>query len=108
QNGWGLSITQQQRNLFGAWYTYDAGGATTWFVMPAGTWTGNSYAGKLYATSNGPWVGVPYNAATLQVQEVGTLTFNFTSATAGTMTYAFTAGPFAGVNQTKSIVRQPF
>ncbi|MBL8521690.1 MAG: S8 family serine peptidase, partial [Betaproteobacteria bacterium] len=46
QNGWGLSITQQQRNLFGAWYTYDAGGATTWFVMPAGTWTGNSYAGK--------------------------------------------------------------
>jgi photosystem II stability/assembly factor-like uncharacterized protein len=108
QNGWGISITQQYRSLFAAWYTYDKAGAATWFVMPAGAWSGNTYSGKLYSTTGSAWVGATYNPNQLQVTEVGTLTFNFASANSATMTYSFTAGPFAGTTQTKNIVRQPF
>ncbi|HEX4858777.1 MAG TPA: hypothetical protein VFV17_07130, partial [Usitatibacteraceae bacterium] len=108
QDGWGISITQQYRNLFAAWYTYDASGNVTWFVMPAGTWSGNSYAGKLYSTTSSAWLGVPYNAGAFNALEVGTLTLNFASANSGSMTYAFTAGPFAGTTQTKPLERQPF
>src|SRR5206468_2021643 len=38
QNGWGLAILQQYRGLFAVWFTYDAAGAPTWLVMPAGDW----------------------------------------------------------------------
>ena len=33
QDGWGVSITQQQGILFAAWYTYGADGKATWYVM---------------------------------------------------------------------------
>ncbi len=71
-------------------------------------WNANTYAGPFYATTGSPWLGATYNASALAVQPVGTMSLNFTSATAGTMTYTFTAGPFAGTSQTKPIERQNF
>jgi photosystem II stability/assembly factor-like uncharacterized protein len=108
ENGWGVSITQQFRTLFGAWYTYDQSGGTTWYVMPGGNWNGNVYTGKLYSSSAAAWLGVPYNAGAYSAQEVGTLTLNFSNASNATMTYSFTAGPFAGTTQSKPISRLPF
>lgn len=108
QNGWGVSITQQYRTLFAAWYTYDPTGNATWYTLPGGTWSGNTYSGKLYTATSSPWLGGAYNPAAFAAQEVGTISFNFTSASAGTMTYTFTAGPFAGTSQTKAITRQAF
>ncbi|MBL8513261.1 MAG: hypothetical protein JNJ55_04655, partial [Betaproteobacteria bacterium] len=61
QNGWGVSITQQFRTLFAAWYTYDPGGQPTWYTLPGGAWSGNTYSGKLYTATSSPWVGVAYN-----------------------------------------------
>jgi photosystem II stability/assembly factor-like uncharacterized protein len=108
QDGWGISITQQAGILFGAWYTYGPDGKATWYVMTDGTWSGNTYTGGFFSTLGSPWLGAPYNPSQLQVVPTGTLTLNFSDANNATMTYAFTAGPFAGTTQSKPIVRQPY
>ncbi|MEP7156918.1 MAG: reprolysin-like metallopeptidase [Betaproteobacteria bacterium] len=114
QSGWGVSIAQQFNALFSVWYTYGLFNLPTWIVVPSGTWNGNTYSGTMYATTGAPWLGVPYNPATLTVMPVGTMTFSFTPDANGltssnaTMTYVFTAGNFAGTAQTKTITRQGF
>jgi photosystem II stability/assembly factor-like uncharacterized protein len=108
QNGWGLSITQQAGILFGAWFTYGPDGKPTWYAMTDGTWSGNTYTGGFVSTLSSAWLGTPYNASQLQAAPTGTMTLNFSDANNATMTYTFTAGPFAGTTQTKPIVRQPY
>lgn len=107
QNGWGVSITQQSNTLFAAWYTYDPAGNTTWYTA-AGTINGNTFTGNLATATSSPWLGTTYNPAQFSPTLVGTVTINFTSANAATMSYTFTSGPFAGTSQTKSIIRQVF
>ncbi len=129
QNGWGFTFAQQNRTLFGVWYTYgttctgtNIGCAATWYVMPGGAWgttpaTANTYTGTLYSTVGSPWLGVPFDKTLVKVTPVGTVSVVFTPDTAGAttgkssnavMTYTFTAGPFAGTTQTKPITRQGF
>ncbi len=108
EDGWGINFAQQAGTIFGVWYTYGADGKNTWFVLPGGTWTGNTYAGLLYSTVGSPWLGTTYNPALLQVNAVGTLSINFSSANAAVMTYTFNAGTYTGTTQTKAIVRQTF
>jgi hypothetical protein len=108
QNGWGVSVTQQFRTLFAAWFTYDPAGNVTWFTMPGGSWTGNVYTGVLATATGSPWVGTTYNAAQFAPVAVGTVSFNFSDANNALMTYTFTSGPFAGTTQTKPLVRQPY
>jgi len=79
QNGWGIAVLQQYRSLFAVWFTYDANGAPTWFVMPSGTWSAAStWEGRLYRTTGSPWLGQPYDAARLAPVDVGTFRFTFT------------------------------
>jgi hypothetical protein len=59
QNGWGVSITQQYRTLFAAWYSYDPAGNATWYTMPGGAWNGNTYTGGLAAVTSS-WLGVSF------------------------------------------------
>jgi Fungalysin metallopeptidase (M36)/Calx-beta domain/PA domain len=108
EDGWGINFAQQAGTIFGVWYTYGADGKNTWFVLPGGTWTANAYAGPLYSTIGSPWLGTAYNPSMLQVNAVGTLSINFSSANAATMTYTFNAGAYNGTTQTKAIVRQTF
>jgi photosystem II stability/assembly factor-like uncharacterized protein len=108
ENGWGINLAQQQGTLFGVWYTYAPDGRATWYVLPGGAWTGNEYSGTFYSTVGSPWLGTTYNPAALVATAAGTMRLNFSSANAATFTYQFTAGPFAGTMQTKSIVRQSF
>lgn len=128
QSGSGFSIAQQYRTLFGAWYTYNKNCdlsqqrcVPTWYVMSGGAWgsgaTANTYTGALYATVGSPWLGTTYDPAALRVTPVGSVSFAFTPDTPGatsgrasnaTMTYTFTAGPYAGTTQVKQMTRQPF
>jgi hypothetical protein len=79
QNGWGITVRQQGSTLFSVWYTYDASGAPTWYVMPGGTWTvASTYEGHLYRTTGSPWVGHDYDSAKLQVIDAGTYRIRFT------------------------------
>lgn len=128
QNGWGVTIAQQERTLFAIWFTYgkqcsadSAGCLPTWIAMPGGTWgsgsTANQYSGDLYTTTSSPWLGVTYDPTAFTVTRVGDMTFSFVPDSPGspssvssnaTMTYRFTQGPFAGIAQTRSISRLPF
>jgi hypothetical protein len=103
QNGWGISITQQFRTLFGAWYTYDASGKVTWYTLSGGTWNGNTYSGTLYTAQSAPWLGVPYNAAAFSAIPVGSLSLSFMDANNANMTYTVN-----GITQTKPITRLAF
>ena len=104
ENGWGLVLTQQFHNIFAAWFTYDTSGATTWYVMTAGSWTSpTTYQGALYRTRGSPVLGNGYNPASLQVTQVGTLTLTFSGTNNATMTYTVD-----GLTQTKAITRLPF
>jgi hypothetical protein len=85
------------------WYTYDANGRTVWYVMPAGTWTAaNIYSGTAYRTTGSPWIGTAYNAAALNAQPAGTVTFTFTDLNNAVMGYTID-----GVTGSKPSVRQP-
>ena len=78
ENGWGLSLTQNdERVLFGVLFVYDASGRAQWFVMPdmrRSEGAAPSYSGALYSTSGSP-VGTSFDLASTQVQERGAATF---------------------------------
>lgn len=59
-------------------------------------------------TSGPQWLGVAFSPAQVAVQQMSTMSFSFADANNATMTYCFTAGPFAGPTQLKAIVRQVF
>jgi plastocyanin len=104
QNGWGIAINQQYRTLFSAWYTYDASGKATWFVVPGGAWTAsNVFTGTAYRTTGSPWAGGAYDPAALNAQVAGTVTFTFTDLDHAVMGYVID-----GVSGSKPITRQPF
>lgn len=104
ESGWGLNLTQHPSNIiFGVWYTYEADGTRTWFVMPNGTWSAsNIYSGPLYATT-GPSFAGAFSASSVQSRQVGSATLTFTSTGAGTFAYVVD-----GVSGTKLIQRQPY
>jgi hypothetical protein len=123
ESGWGLSFTQHAstHQVYAVWYTYDPRELESngvyrpfWIVMSGGTWTSpTTITGPVYVTS-----GVPFNQAggkTAQSQ-VGSFSFSFASANAGTFSYniagtAASGEPGSGLpafSGTKSIVRQSF
>jgi hypothetical protein len=103
ENGWGLTIAQQDRTLFAAWYTYGPDGKPIWYTMQNGTFIGTSYVGQLFTATSSPWLGVPYDAQAFRSQLVGTMTLDFRDQNNATMTYTVN-----GVTQTKLITRFGF
>jgi|GEM_PF-1546885 len=104
QSGWGLSLTQQGQQLFGIWYTYNAEGQATWFVMPGGAFNGNTFTGSLFSTVASPWVGVSYDSTKFGGTNIGSLTLLFDGArNQAAMQYNVN-----GVTGTNQIARQPF
>ncbi|QJR10476.1 hypothetical protein DSM104443_01540 [Usitatibacter rugosus] len=104
EDGWGLVLSQQYRNIFAAWYTYDNAGQNTWFIMSDGVWTSpTTYTGKLYRTRGSQVFGANYNQAAFGLTEVGNLVLTFSGTGAGTMTYTVD-----GLTQTKAISRLGF
>jgi len=105
QNGWGVTLSQQVRTLFSVWFTYDATGRTTWFVVPGGSWTAaNVWSGTAYRTQAGAWAGVPWDPTRLVATPVGTVTYTFDAqGRAATMNWSIDGA--SGVN---ALSRQPF
>lgn len=103
ENGWGMNIAQQGRQLFPVWYTYDANGKNTFYAVPGGTWNGLTFTGDIYTTTSSAWLGVPYDPAKFVPTKVGTMVIDYRDANTATMTY--TVG---NVTQTKLITRQAF
>ncbi len=103
ENGWGMNITQQGSVLFPVWYTYDASGRATWFVMPGGKWNGATYTGDLYQPNSSAWLGCTYMAAQFTPNKVGQLSLTFSDQNTATAVFEVN-----GMVRTNSIVRQSF
>ena len=103
ESGWGVSITHHGSGIgFIAWYTYDGFGNPKWYFASSCRFSGNACSGTLYETS-GPPFGSSFNASSVTVRAVGTITFNFSSADNGVMSYTIN-----GVAGSKSITRLAF
>lgn len=103
QNGWGIATLQQYGSLFSVWFTYDAGGAPTWFVMPSGDWIDNAtYAGRLYRTTGSPWAGATYDASVFKSTDAGSFRMHFDGDNA-TFNYVVD-----GQGGSVALSRQPF
>lgn len=104
ENGWGLNIIHQNSIIFATLYVYNQDGTPRFYsgseTRAAST---NSFSGPLYDTRGTYFGTVPYNAGAFTATQVGTITLNFSSANAGTLSY--TVG---GVTVTKSITRFGF
>lgn len=103
QDGWGMAVLQQYGTLFAAWFTYDANGAPTWFVMPGGTWSSaDTYEGSVYRTTSSAWLGVTYDPTRLQSISAGSFRFHF-AGDATSVDYSVD-----GRSGTLALSRQPF
>jgi len=103
QNGWGIAVLQQYRSLFAVWFTYDAAGEPTWYVMPSGSWSDSrTWQGRLYSTTSSAWLGRAYDSSLLHSTDVGPFRLRFSGDTA---TFDYTVEGSAG---TLALQRQPF
>jgi len=105
QKGWGIAVEQQFASLFSVWFTYDANGAPTWFAMPAGAWTDDSFstsAGRLYKTMGSAWLGNAYDPSRLRVSDVGSYSIHFDAPTS---TFEYSA---EGHHGSMVLIPQPF
>lgn len=102
QNGWGITVRQQQSSLFAVWFTYDANGNGVWYAMPGGTWTSeNTYEGNVYRTTSSGW-RTGYDQAKLQVLGAGTYRLDFSGS--GAM-FSYNVDGHAG---TMPLAKEPF
>jgi hypothetical protein len=103
ESGWGVNVTHQGTTLFATWFTYDTDFTAMWLVASslAQTSAGN-FSGALYRTVGPGFNADPFNSITFPASytQVGTLTFAFTDANNGTMSYTVN-----GVSQSKPITR---
>jgi hypothetical protein len=96
-------VLQQYRTLFAVWFTYDAGGAPTWLVMPSGFWSdAQTYEGRIYRATGTTWLGRAYDRAAFKTIEVGTFRMGFAGDNA-TFDYLI-----EGKSGTMPLTRQPF
>ena len=88
QSGWGIHVAEDQGSLFLTWFTYDADGRATWFVMPDGQWiTEKTWTGGVYRTSGSSRVGDAYDPSMYRATKVGDFTVSFSTTAAATFTY---------------------
>jgi hypothetical protein len=90
--GWGLALSQQGENTFGVLFIYDSKGRPTWVVMASGV-----------EKSAGNFGGTLYRAARGAIQEAGSLSLKFSSATDGVLKYRLD-----GADYEEKITRQVF
>ncbi|MDH5263551.1 MAG: hypothetical protein OEX21_02255 [Betaproteobacteria bacterium] len=103
ESGWGLGIVQGPTNLiFATWFAYDTAGRPVWYTLQPGEWLGGrTYSGPVYKTS-GPWLGGPFDPATVDAVAVGTGHLSFTDSQRGLFSYTV-----EGVAGVKEITRLP-
>jgi hypothetical protein len=100
ESGWGASIHQQSDTLVVNLLVYGMDGRPTWLVaataLQAGASGGHTvFTGDLYATT-GPYYGVVvFDAASVSLRKVGTLTFDASSAANATISYSVDGTPVA-------------
>ncbi len=108
ESGWGLALTQDRGMIFVAWFTYDGKGDPAWYVVSACPLVstpaiGDGCTGDLYQLSGGSPLTIPWNGANKVVAKVGWVSFAFSDADNGLLSYSLN-----GVAGSRNITRQIF
>jgi hypothetical protein len=99
---WNASESTQQTNIaFVTLFTYDSNGAPTWYVASNCAVQGDSCSGLLYRVTGGSEITAEWNAGNQSVEEIGNVSFEFSSEDTGTMSYDIN-----GINGSKDISKQ--
>jgi hypothetical protein len=102
ESGWGATITQQSDRLFVAMYVYDAAGNPVWYSVSCGI-AGAGCTGDMLRVKGGSTPTATWNGSGLNVTKAGTMTLQFTSNDAASMSYTLD-----GQGATKQITRTIF
>jgi hypothetical protein len=112
ESGWGMNVIQQERILFITLFIYGPDRRPTWLVGPAVTYSstdsnGNEiYTGDLYATTGTPFNTTPFDASSVTVTRVGSITFTGRSNGNASVSYTVESGSTGTGTVTKNVVRQ--
>ena len=102
EHGWGVNFIEQGTTIFATLFVYGTDNTPRWYVATM-QGSGSSFSGPLYSTT-APYFGAgAFNGDSTVATQVGTMSVNFSSAYAGSMTYNV-----SGVNVSKNISRQSF
>ena len=101
--GWGVALTQEYGMIFAAWYTYDATGKAIWYVVSSCPVVGSGCTGDVYQVTGGSPLTSIWKGFGKTVTKAGSLTFVFTDANNGSMSYSIN-----GVSGDRTITRQGF
>ncbi|MCY7388723.1 MAG: hypothetical protein LH481_11785 [Burkholderiales bacterium] len=102
ESGWGVSLTQQFGTIFAAWYAYDANGNPIWYAATNCPVTAIGCTAPLYRFTGGAPLTSPWTSVSPAIP-VGDVTFAFTNAANGTMSYTVN-----GVKTSRSMTRQVY
>ncbi|MCM2327029.1 MAG: hypothetical protein NDI88_03995 [Lysobacter sp.] len=109
ESGWGITIADHETQLFAVWYTYEADGRPTWFVIPGGTFTQERriFTGTVYRTRGPCYRNATFDPGQVTATPVGSATIDFAppDLQAG---WARFSGAIGGTSWSKAITRQPF
>jgi hypothetical protein len=106
EDGWGVTLTQQNQVLFVTLYVFQNNHQPKWFVGPATQYQGAdangmvTFSGPLFETT-GSDLGGAWNPGDRHPSQVGTITFTASQISVGTLAYTVN-----GVSVAKTITRQ--
>jgi hypothetical protein len=102
ESGWGATITQQSHIMFVTMFVYDAAGNPVWYTVTC-TIDGANCVGDMLRVRGGTVPTTTWDGSGINVSRVGSMTLNFTSNDAGSMSYMLD-----GISSTRQIARQVF
>jgi hypothetical protein len=103
ETGWGVSLTQEFGIIVAVWFTYDASGEPIWYVASSCPVSGNACSADLYQLTGGSALTAAWNGSSMSRTKVGAVTFAFTDANNGSMSYSIN-----GVTGNRVITRLGF
>jgi len=103
ESGWGITLNRQSEIAFATMFTYDTNEFPSWYVASNCAVTDNQCSGVLYEVTGGAAITDDWNGANLIVNEVGSITFEFTDDDNGTIEFDIN-----DIDGSKTITRQVF
>jgi hypothetical protein len=101
ESGWGVNVVESDAFLFLTFFIYGPDNKPTWYVANLTQDANGNFGGPLYL-ANGTYFALPWVPPPSPGDQVGTASFQPTSAYTAQLSYAITNGPMV----TKAIQRQ--
>ena len=103
ESGWGANVVQSGNFMFVSFFIYGQDKKPTWYTAQLTNNQQGAFTGALFATT-GTYYGTTWNPPDVTVTQVGTASFQPTTAYTAKLTYAVTSAPAAVV--VKNVQRQ--